>query len=267
MPPHHSDRIPGFFSSNEPRAQEPSEWTVVFDTETTTDAAQRLRIGSYQVRKGVELEDAGLFFDPGALSNDELATLKLYASDRGLEVRTVAEFVTDIFSASVTKLRATIVGFNLPFDISRLAMGHGSARGKAMRGGFSFKFSADKGIPRIQVKHLGRRAALIQFTKPAQQDTPRGMRKRGMTVQPHRGFFVGREDHNRRSDREFPHPQVRGRFVGGAEPQAGNRRSWGDPNRGLHRLCLPRRSDNMGVFRGTPGPIWRPWAQRKPRFP
>lgn len=89
-------------SSNEPRAQEPSEWTVVFDTETTTDAAQRLRIGSYQVRKGVELEDAGLFFDPGALSNDELATPKLYASDRGLEVRTVAEFVTDIFSASVT---------------------------------------------------------------------------------------------------------------------------------------------------------------------
>ena len=59
-----------------------------------------------------------------------------------------------------------------------------------MRGGFSFMFSADKGIPRIQVKHLGRRAALIQFTKPAQQDTPRGMRKRGMTVQPHRGFFV-----------------------------------------------------------------------------
>lgn len=29
-----------------------SEWTLVFDTETTTDAGQSLRIGTYQVRKG-----------------------------------------------------------------------------------------------------------------------------------------------------------------------------------------------------------------------
>ena len=32
----------------------PSEWTLVFDTETTADAAQRLRIGAYQLRKGDE---------------------------------------------------------------------------------------------------------------------------------------------------------------------------------------------------------------------
>ena len=28
----------------------PSEWTLVFDTETTVDAAQRLRIGAYHTK-------------------------------------------------------------------------------------------------------------------------------------------------------------------------------------------------------------------------
>ena len=46
----------------------PSEWTLVFDTETTIDAAQRLRIGAYQFRKGDELDEAGLFYDPATVS-------------------------------------------------------------------------------------------------------------------------------------------------------------------------------------------------------
>ena len=37
----------------------PSEWTLVFDTETTVDAAQRLRIGAYQFRKGDEMDEGG----------------------------------------------------------------------------------------------------------------------------------------------------------------------------------------------------------------
>ena len=48
----------------------PSEWTLVFDTETTVDAAQRLRIGAYQFRKGDELDEAGLFYDPAALISE-----------------------------------------------------------------------------------------------------------------------------------------------------------------------------------------------------
>jgi hypothetical protein len=35
----------------------PSQYTLVFDTETTVDAAQRLRIGAYQFRKGDELDE------------------------------------------------------------------------------------------------------------------------------------------------------------------------------------------------------------------
>ena len=112
----------------------PSEYTLVFDTETTVDAAQRLRIGAYQFRKGNELDEAGLFHDRAALSEAELETLKRYASDNGLKLRTVSEFVDEVLFDRAYDLRASIVGFNLPFDISRLAIKHGRPAHAAIDG-------------------------------------------------------------------------------------------------------------------------------------
>src|SRR5271167_1906566 len=62
----------------------PSDWTLVYDTETTADAGQRLRIGAYQLRKGDALDEAGLFFDPKALSPKELDLLREFAVGNGL---------------------------------------------------------------------------------------------------------------------------------------------------------------------------------------
>jgi hypothetical protein len=138
-----------------------SEWTLVFDTETTVDAAQRLRVGAYQFRKADELDEAGLFYDPALISGDDLALLRQVCCDRGLVLRTVAEFVDEVLFARAYDLRASVVGFNLPFDISRLAIRHGSARGKAMRGGFTFKLSQLWWRPAIQVRHLSARASLF----------------------------------------------------------------------------------------------------------
>jgi hypothetical protein len=59
-----------------------------------------------------------------------------------------------------------------------------------MRGGFSFRSAKDKRTPSVRVKHLSRRAALIDFAVPAKQETPRGMRKRGGKTPHHRGYFV-----------------------------------------------------------------------------
>src|SRR4029077_7980327 len=86
-------------------------------------------------------------------------------------------------------LRASIVGFNLPFDISRLAVKHGSARGKAMRGGFTFKLSSKWWRPAIQVRRLNARASLMQFTHPPKRRDPRGHRKRKIPPPPRRGTF------------------------------------------------------------------------------
>nr|WP_298161797.1 DNA polymerase domain-containing protein [Acidocella sp.] len=168
----------------------PSAYTLIFDTETNIDAAQQLRFGCFQLRNGEELEQAGLFYDPDTLSPAELDVLNAYAISHDLSVGTVEDFIAEIFLSYGYDCRATIVGFNLPFDISRLAIGHGSARGRMMHGGFTFKLSPRKDRPAIQVKHLSRRAAVIRFAVPGKQRAPRGMRKRHITVQPHRGFFV-----------------------------------------------------------------------------
>src|SRR3954451_23874074 len=64
-----------------------SDWTLVFDTETTTDASQALRIGSYQFRCGDGLDEAGPFYDPEGVSPIELKTLRTYATQHGLKLR------------------------------------------------------------------------------------------------------------------------------------------------------------------------------------
>jgi hypothetical protein len=162
-----------------------SEWTLIFDTETTVDAAQRLRIGAYQFRNRDELDEGGLFYDPAIISEEELSLLRRVAAERGLRLRSVPEFIDDVLFARAYDLRASIVGFNLPFDISRLAIRHGSARGKAMRGGFTFKLSAlwagDPGppseCPRLaDPVHAPSEAAGPSWTAQAKNCAPRSAR-------------------------------------------------------------------------------------------
>jgi transcriptional regulator with XRE-family HTH domain len=167
-----------------------SEWTLIFDTETTTDAVQQLRFGCYQLRKGYDLDEAGIFYDPASLSDDEQALVAEYATACRCRLMTVEGFIGDIFYGIGYDLGAMIVGFNLPFDLSRLAIRHASARGKTMRGGFSFQLSPDKRRPSVQIKHLSRRAALIRFAAKRGQRTGRGMRRRGMRVAHRRGYFL-----------------------------------------------------------------------------
>lgn len=167
----------------------PSPWTLVFDTETTTDPGQALRFGTYQFRNGEALDEAGLFFDPEGVSASERATLHAYAERHGLKVRSRDEFVDEVFFGRAYQLRARIVGFNLPFDLSRLAIKHGPARG-AMFGGFTFTLSHQKIWPHVRVKHLSRRSALISFAAPMRQRDSRGQRNRGMRTPVRRGSFV-----------------------------------------------------------------------------
>ena len=65
-----------------------SPWSLVFDAETTTGAAQSLRFGTYQLRKAGEIEDAGIFYDPDGVSTDEIGVLQAHADTHGLALRT-----------------------------------------------------------------------------------------------------------------------------------------------------------------------------------
>ena len=177
-------------ASKKPRKpQEASPWTLIFDCETTVDAAQKLRVGFYQIRYEDELSEEGIFYDRDAITAAELDLLETYSQEEALLCIEVDEFRKDVFIRCGYTLRATIVGFNLPFDISRIAIGHGSARG-IKRGGFSFQLCRDRRYPRVRIKHLSPRAALIEFASPWKQETPRGMRNRNLKVGWYGGHFV-----------------------------------------------------------------------------
>lgn len=121
----------------------PSDWSLTFDTETLTDASQRLRIGTYQVRRGESFVQAGVFLDPEVLTPSEIETVHQHADARGWRVRTLTDFVDDVFYPLALELGGLVIRSDLPFDISRLAIAHGPAKspGGRMRGGFSFRLS------------------------------------------------------------------------------------------------------------------------------
>ena len=168
----------------------PSDWTLIFDCETTTDAAQNLKFGVYQVRKGQELWEAGYFFNPEILTDRELSVIRSYAVEINYRCMPMAEFIENIFFRIGYELAAVIVGFNLPFDISRLAINHGPSRGRIMKGGFSFHLSPNRNSPNVQIKHLSSRVSLIRFPTRPGFTAGRGMRRRKIKPTPRPGFFV-----------------------------------------------------------------------------
>jgi hypothetical protein len=107
------------------------------------------------------------------------------------------QFVDQVLYGSGRDVGAQIVGFNLPFDISRLAIDHDSAR-RSMRGGFTFKLSEKEGRANAAVKHLSQKAALIRFTgeKPekvedeAEETDPDAPHESEVPADPDRGYFV-----------------------------------------------------------------------------
>ena len=101
---------------------------LVFDTETRTDAAQRLTFGSYRFFVGGKCLEERLFYADDLPEKDR-EVLKHYvakhraetgeAGVRELLLLTLGEFLEKTFRAAY-KGRCLLVGFNLPFDLSRL---------------------------------------------------------------------------------------------------------------------------------------------------
>jgi hypothetical protein len=103
------------------------EWLLVFDTKTTSNEAQRLRFGVYQLLQNGRLRQHGLFYDD--VKPAELETLKAEAPKHGcVEPISVFDFIHKIFLPTAFKAGGLVVGFNLPFDLSRLAIRHEAAR-------------------------------------------------------------------------------------------------------------------------------------------
>jgi hypothetical protein len=102
---------------------------------------------------------------------------------------TRADFIDGIFYKYGYHLRAMIVGFNLPFDLSRLAISHAAAR-TVMRGGFSLKLSPVNYQPPVQVKHLSKFVSMIRFAAPFVSPHSRSQLKHGKKKPHKRGYFL-----------------------------------------------------------------------------
>ncbi len=164
----------------------PSSRVLLFDTETTTGAVQQLRFGSY-LWVDEDGAEEGLFYDPASVTEDELACLQVYAGRRGLRLITDRDFCEAVFYARAYLQDATIVGFNLPFDISRLAVHH-----RPLLDAFSFQLCAEghDEHPNITITHLSSSAALSGFSKRRGDRTPESLRRQGLHIQARRGYFV-----------------------------------------------------------------------------
>ena len=170
-----------------------------FDWETTTHPSQRGRFGAYQVYKGTVLHEFGFFYADDIPPADLECLRRVVASMPHARLLTVSQFREWVFWKIGYRRRARIFGFNLPFDISRTATGNSPARGETMRGGFSFSLSEGTWWPRVQIKHLSRKAALIQFA-PRRRDSS-SREKRGLKT-PHSPRVLYRREDTRRGNPE-----------------------------------------------------------------
>jgi hypothetical protein len=170
----------------------PSAWTLTFDTETTRDTTQRLRIGTFQLRRHDRLREAGVFYDPDVLSVAEIETVENTAAARGWTAMPAAEFIETILLRTAWDRRGLIVGHNLPFDIARVAVDCRpvQSRDPSMRGGFTFKLSPDEKKSHIQVKRANPGAAFIRLTIPAGVNPELRNRDRGGKAKNHHGYYL-----------------------------------------------------------------------------
>jgi DNA polymerase elongation subunit (family B) len=127
---------------------------LVFDTETSIDQYQNLKIGYFKIYQNGYIQHEGLFYNPITLSNIEVETLKGYADRLNIALYNLYEFIETVFYNEIYVLHTLCIGFNLSFDISRLSRGIGISRGKN-KGGFTFTLSENRYNPPIIIKKLG----------------------------------------------------------------------------------------------------------------
>lgn len=145
-----------------PQASNSSKSTVlVLDTETTSEQYQNFIFGSCGVWVNGRLQNFYIFHDDD-MPVSKIEKITKSWKDLDCTILPRKEFVETVFFPQVFKARAKCVGFNLGFDLSRLAIDYGKSR--KMHNGISLKLSENPVWPRIIVKRLDSKRSFIEFT-------------------------------------------------------------------------------------------------------
>jgi hypothetical protein len=203
------DRLPIFlrgYAAIAPRPESgkrklsPGDRVLILDTETTDDAVQRFRIGAYHLLKGGRVKERGLFFDssPSAVKEEEVELLRAEKVRLRLdELRTRDEFIEEIIFKEILENDGTIVGLNLPFDLSRLALDWDTARSSRdkkgnlnvfWKGGFTLRLSELPDRARLRIKHISRRFSFFDLSGSGR--TSPSAKGRGQEYERRQAYFL-----------------------------------------------------------------------------
>ena len=141
-------------SFNPPAVPLRHDRVFVFDTETTIDEYYNRKIGYFQIYQDGYIQHCGLFYDIDILTDIEIETCKTYTSRHNIALYTLKEFIDNVFYNEVYNMHSLCIGYNLPFDISRIAKRVGDSRGRN-KGGFTFTLSDYRFSPPIVIKKMG----------------------------------------------------------------------------------------------------------------
>ena len=165
---------------------------LIFDTETTIDERQDLTFGVYrlcELNGGKYLCSEEGLFHRDDLDARQLRILTKYVETRHAQIEVKSfpprldlklykrwEFVEKVFWKAIKDERM-IVGFNLPFDLSRLAVNWATADDGGWSLILSERLSKQTGVwepnphrPRIRIKAKDSKTAFISLTKPKEPE-------------------------------------------------------------------------------------------------
>lgn len=123
------------------------EEVLVFDTETRVGIDQRLLVLSWVLLVDGDVTEEGIAY-PDDLTADEKRRLRSWAKSRGFtdsetatrKLWTVDRWLNDRLWKYSYRRQATVAGFNLSFDLSRLALHTSLIRRSFYRGGWTLQF-------------------------------------------------------------------------------------------------------------------------------
>lgn len=156
---------------------------MVLDNETTTDQRQSLKFGSAIIVVQNGIRHGFIYYDGRNITPRECEYLTAMAFDTGRTLLTVEEFIETVLMPEIYDNETPLVGFNLPFDLSRFAYKWTS--GKKDRKKFSLKISPN--YPNLTIRHIDSKRAIIRFNhgrpRNNQEEKAGGSRK-------FQGYFI-----------------------------------------------------------------------------
>ncbi len=154
-----------------PESEPPNdEQVLIFDTETTADLRQELRFGIAREYALGHLCRTIVF--TGMVTDAEMSRINSWAKENDDVVLPVGRFVLEVFIPLALDMRAVVVGFNLPFDLARLAVRWEPTEHVGSKEHWNLWFvprghpQAAK-VPRIRVQRVDSTKGFMHFTGTA----------------------------------------------------------------------------------------------------